>query len=129
MSVSLLEVNLPSPGRRRGRYSDEFKSRLIEACRQPGMSTAGVALANGINANVLRRWVVEAGIEESADLHTIVRGGREDAFVRIAPTVPQAPATSQSVRIELRRGEVSVVLEWPLSHVSQCATLLGAVLR
>jgi transposase len=127
--VALLEVKLPSPGRRRGRYSDEFKSRLIEACRQPGMSTAGVALANGINSNVLRRWVAQAGIEESADLEARVADVREDAFVRIASAVPQAPAASQSVRIELRRGEVSVVLEWPLSHVSQCATLLGAVLR
>jgi len=127
--VSLLEVKFPSPGRRRGRYSDEFKSRLIEACRQPGMSTAGVALANGINANVLRRWVAEAGIEESADLETTVPRAREDAFVRIASAVPQSPVASQSVRIELRRGEVSVVLEWPLSHVSQCAALLSAVLR
>jgi len=127
--VSLLEVKFPSPGRRRGRYSDEFKSRLIEACRQPGMSTAGVALANGINANVLRRWVAEAGIEKSAELKTTVSDAREDAFVRIAGAASQAPAASQSVRIELRRGEVSVVLEWPLSHVSQCATLLAAVLR
>ncbi len=127
--MSLLEVKFPSPGRRRGRYSHEFKSRLIEACRQPGMSTAGVALANGINANVLRRWVAEAGIEESASLETTGSGAREDAFVRIASAVPHAPVVSQSVRIELRRGEVSVVLEWPLSHVAQCATLLSAVLR
>ena len=127
--MSLLEVKFPSPGRRRGRYTEEFKTRLIEACRQPGMSTAGVALANGINANVLRLWVAEAGIEESADLETTVLRAREDAFVRIASAVPQAPAPSQSVRIELRRGEVSIVLEWPLSHVSQCATLLAAVLR
>ena len=128
--MSLLEVKLPSPGRRRGRYSDEFKSRLIEACRQPGMSTAAVALANGINANVLRRWVAEAGIEESsADRETTPVGEREDAFVRIASAAPQARAALQSVRIELRRGEVSVVLEWPLSHIPQCATLLSAVLR
>ena len=127
--MSLPEVKFPSPGRRRGRYSEEFKTRLIEACRQPGTSTAGVALANGINANVLRRWIVEAGIEESADLETAVPREREDAFVRIAGAASQATAASQSVRIELRRGEVSVVLEWPLSHVSQCATLLAAVLR
>ena len=82
--MSFPEVRFPSPGRRRGRYSEEFKTRLIEACRQPGMSTAGVALANGINANVLRRWVAEAGIEESADRETTPVSKREDAFVRIA---------------------------------------------
>ena len=77
---------------------------------------------------MLRRWIVEAGIEESTDLETAVPREREDAFVRIASAASQAPAASQSVRIELRRGEVSVVLEWPLSHIPQCATLLSAVL-
>ncbi|WP_114968091.1 transposase [Rhodoferax ferrireducens] len=49
------------PGRRLRRHSEQFKSEVIGACRQPGVSIAGVALANGLNANLLRRWVVEAG--------------------------------------------------------------------
>ncbi len=44
--------------------------------------TAGVALATGINANVLRRWVNDAGIEESADLEPTVPDPREDTFIR-----------------------------------------------
>jgi len=32
---------------------------VIEACLRPGVSVAGVALANGLNANYLRRWVKE----------------------------------------------------------------------
>ena len=42
-------------GRRRRTHSGEFKARVVEACRQPGISMASVALANGINANLLRR--------------------------------------------------------------------------
>jgi transposase len=128
--VSLLEINLPPRVRRRGRYSDEFKSRLIEACSRPGVSTAAVALANGLNANLLRRWVTEAGIEESVDRDSVATSGSEEAFVRIdSPVSTSQSPIVQSVRIELRRGEVSVVLDWPLSHIAQCATLLGAVLR
>ena len=33
------------------------KERLIDACLEPGVSVAGLALAHGINANQLRKWV------------------------------------------------------------------------
>ena len=49
-------IQMPGAGRRRGRYSDEFKRNVMAACKQPGISTAAVALANGLNANLLRRW-------------------------------------------------------------------------
>ena len=49
------EATLPT-GRSWRRHSAEFKSQVIELARQPGISTAAVALANGLNANMLRRW-------------------------------------------------------------------------
>jgi len=30
-------INLPSPGRRRGRYSDSFKADIVAACKAPGV--------------------------------------------------------------------------------------------
>ena len=32
-------------------------TQVVAACLQPGVSMAAVALANGLNANLLRRWV------------------------------------------------------------------------
>ena len=46
-------------GRRRRHHSAEFKAKVVEACTGPGVSMAAVALAHGLNANLLRRWVVE----------------------------------------------------------------------
>jgi hypothetical protein len=46
--------------RRRRSYSAEFKAEAVAACRKPGASTAAATLERSINANVLRRWVVEA---------------------------------------------------------------------
>ena len=46
--------------RRRRIHSDEFKADAVANCTQPGMSMAAVAMANGVNANLLRRWVREA---------------------------------------------------------------------
>jgi transposase len=43
----------------RRRYDPACKQRLVEACLQPGVSVAGLALQHGVNANLLRKWVTE----------------------------------------------------------------------
>jgi hypothetical protein len=53
------EIQIPTTGRRHARYSDEFKRQVVAACLAPGVSKAATALANGLNANMLRRWVVD----------------------------------------------------------------------
>ncbi|MEO3714642.1 transposase [Roseateles flavus] len=48
-----------APGCRRRVHSAEFKAQAVRALQQPGVSMAAVAMAHGINANLLRRWVHE----------------------------------------------------------------------
>lgn len=38
-------------------YDKEAKRELIEACLRSGVSVARVAMAHGINANLLRTWI------------------------------------------------------------------------
>lgn len=38
-------------------YDREAKRELVEACLQPGVSVARLALQHGVNANLLRRWI------------------------------------------------------------------------
>jgi transposase-like protein len=56
-----LVPNLVRGHRRNGRsvYDREAKRELVRRCLQPGVSLAATALAHGLNANVLRRWVVQ----------------------------------------------------------------------
>ena len=57
-SVEIVEglvVRSPVNGRRT--YSKAAKQALVQICLRPGVSVAGTALANGINANLLRRWM------------------------------------------------------------------------
>ena len=50
-----------SDGRRRRRtHSAEFKAQVVASCRQAGVSIAAGAMANGVNANLARRWVFAA---------------------------------------------------------------------
>jgi len=41
-------------------YDRKAKRELIRRSLQPGVSVAGLALAHGINANLLRKWITVA---------------------------------------------------------------------
>ncbi len=45
----------PNCGPRR-RHSDELKAKVLAACDEPGASISGVALAHGLNTNLVRKW-------------------------------------------------------------------------
>ena len=115
-------------GRRRRRvHSAEFKAEAVAACRRPGVSIAAAALERSINANLLRRWMVEA---ERAE------GGRtsapkalpapSDTF--IALPLQAAPADNTPIRVEVRRGALMVSVQWPRSAMHECGVWRREVL-
>ena len=55
-----LVPNLVRGHKRNGRnlYNRDAKRELVRRCLQPGVSLAATALAHGVNANLLRKWVV-----------------------------------------------------------------------
>lgn len=119
MGTSDLSTGKPATpeGRSWRRHSAEFKARVIELARQPGVSTAAVALANGLGANMLRRWVREAGecLPSSAHKDT---AAVVSAFVQLPmpqeaePTLPPAPTQVPScISVEIRRGGTTVQAE------------------
>lgn len=54
-----LVPNLIRGHRKDGRcqYDKAAKRELVRRCLEPGVSLAGLALAHGLNANLLRKWV------------------------------------------------------------------------
>ena len=121
-------------GRRRRRtHSAEFKAQVVSACRQPGVSIAAVALANGLNANLLRRWVVTEEqmqpVEPMATAHAAPpRSTVENRTFIPIPLERSAAATLQEITIELRRGATVVKVGWPLA-AAECARWLRELLR
>lgn len=110
-------------GRRRRRHSAEFKAKVIGECRYPGMSIAAVALANGLNANLLRRWVAESSQEAVlAEVSAVTPG-----FVPVAVGV--APAPAAEILIEVQRGAARVQIRWPVQMAGDCAAWLRGWLR
>jgi transposase len=53
---SRLVTGFERDGRRR-RFDPQAKLELVQACMQPGVSVAGMALEHAVNANLLRKWI------------------------------------------------------------------------
>ena len=121
---------------RRRKHSDEFKADAVAACMQPGRSM--VAMAQGINANLLRRWVNDAEMKPVART-AVATPARTPAPPQLTPvfvpmTVPTAapapaPVPTQDICIELRRNAMTVTVTWPASAAAECATWMRELLR
>jgi len=116
---------LPEGRRRRRQYSSEFRADLIKAASQPGVSVAAVALANGMNANLLRRWIKMAQSRENL-VAAMAASLPVEGFV---PLSMPSPGSDRDVRIELSRGAMSIKVNWPISAAGACALWVREVMR
>ena len=117
---------LPVAGRRRRRlHSDEFKADAVAAACVPGVSMASVALTRGINANLLRRWVREAeGVPTGAPAKLATAA---PAFV--PARMPEPVAQASEIRIDVRRGNTTITVAWPMAAAAECAGWMRELLR
>jgi len=115
------------PGRRlRRQYSTEFRAQVIEAASQPGVSVAAIALANGMNANLLRRWITMAHGREMM-MSSVT--GTAPAVQGFVPLATPSLGSDRDVRIELSRGSMSIKVSWPVSAAGACALWVREVMR
>lgn len=48
-------------------HTSEFKAQILAECRQPGASVSAVAIAHGLNTNVVRKWLSGRGLKRMGD--------------------------------------------------------------
>ena len=120
-----------STGRRRRRHHSElFKAEAVGACQQEGVSIAAVALARGVNASLLRRWVAEAeGSRTPIAIQRTVPEMAADSPDGFVPVPISANSTETAIRIKIRRRRAIVSIEWPASAARECALLLKELMR
>ena len=93
-----------SNGKRR--YTPQFKAWVIEQCRRPGVSLAGIALANGLNANLLRKWGANQKTAVSAP--TPVAPRLLPVRVEPAPTVALVKREGGFIEVEIGGARVKL---------------------
>jgi transposase len=117
-------IAVPPKGITRRRFSTSYKRELVEQTFRPDVSMAAVALANGINTNLLARWRRDYLITRDK--------GHTPALIPIH-VVDAAPVASSRLRpvavagaaeIEVRLGGTVVIIRGAPDE-----SILGAVLR
>lgn len=132
------------PKSKRRVHDAEFKAQVLAQCESPGASVAAIALAHGLNVNLLRKWLVGRGIKRTglSAPRTVTRvqlataepattplqfvpvelaqapGAGEEAVTPI-PTTP-----TKDIHIELSRAGTQLTVRWPSTQAASCADWL-----
>ena len=115
---------MTSEKKTRRRHSAMKKAQVLAECSEPGTSVAQVALAHGINANVVHRWR-QIARKECRDAAV-----KTSEFLALPLPGPAAPAAAPAdVRVELRRGAVSITVTWPVRAAAELAAWTRELLR
>ena len=134
------------PRSQRRVHGAEFKTQVLAECQQPGASVAAIALAHGLNVNLLRKWLVGRGIQRTglaaprAVTRTAARADETSArslqFIPVeiasAPVSAMATATAPEqaeppvaeIHVELTRGATQLSVRWPSAQAAACAAWL-----
>ena len=138
----------------RRRHPAELKDKVLAACEEPGASVAAVAQAHGLNANLVHKWrrcqdamrlsstasvtparvadlslpaslaAAAAGVTVKAQRPAATRALTDaaSAFVPLQLEMPRAAPAD--IRLELRRGAATVIVNWPAQEAAACGSWL-----
>ncbi len=137
----------------RRRHSAELKAKVLAACDDPGASISGVALAHGLNTNLVRKWRSGRGIKlaglivEPPPLSVaparpvpaaspLLRANPEFVPIEL-PASPKPTATAAAgrtdatptaaaalIHLELRRSPLHLSVRWPTCAGDDCTAWL-----
>jgi len=136
-------------------HDAQFKAAVLAACNEPGASISAVALAHGLNANLVRKWRHGRGLKRTGLAASLAAGPAVSAVSPAAVVAPSllaaqarflpvemigpvaasgkassAEATAPcgaTIDIELKRGAASLGVRWPASAAGDCAAWLREV--
>ncbi|MGK2962526.1 MAG: IS66-like element accessory protein TnpA [Gemmatimonadaceae bacterium] len=111
-------------GNGRRYFSKAHKEAVIAKCQAPGASLAGVALANGFNANLVRKWVRDrrAGDIAAKSVSKLVPVTLDAEPKRELPRRMRAPARARvrnavAGSMEIRIGTIELVVHGVVDRV------------
>ncbi len=136
----------------RRHHSAELKAKVLAACAEPGASLSGVALAHGLNANLVRKWRTGRGLkrlgttvgpalqseasEWPAPMASLLLAANPEFVAIEMPAAPKAtgasaarhadvsPSADPLIHVELRRGALQLCVRWPTTAAGDCTVWL-----
>src|SRR3569832_593814 len=119
--LRLMVTGVRRDGRRH--YDRQSKLALAKACLQPGVSLAGMALKHGVNANLLRKWVVSYQMANADSAARMTMDDRVDAFVHVMLGGASAPLMENLMRSASSSAESFPQLACLRAHMPNGVTL------
>ena len=111
-------------------YSPELKTQVVAQCQLSGASVAGVALAHGINANIVHRWLREQTVQRMpAVRNEFVALALKSVSVQQPAPASEPASPPRDIRVEVQRNAGIVTVNWPLEDAASCAAWLHDWLR
>lgn len=115
----------------RRKHSKAFKAQILQACREPGASLSGIAIAHDLNPNMVQRWRREArygklALPEAPAFIPVVAASTPLQAAK-HPCVQDAPLPVIEVR--LQRGTLQAQVRWPVQAADDCSAFLRELLR
>jgi transposase len=107
-------------------FDPQAKRTLVQACLQPGVSVAGLALQHGVNANLLRKWIKRCRREQDELAPaTKLACSALPTFVPVVAVDPPLRAASFRVQARLPNGITVDLGETDAEGLSSMLQLLG----
>jgi transposase len=102
--------------------------------RAAGASVAKVAMAHGINANLVHGWRRLERDRRQAARATLDEVRAEpaaltDATAGFVPVTVEQTVSEATIEIEIRRGSLTMKSTWPMTAAAQCAAWAREILR
>ena len=110
----------------RRRHDAVLKAQVLAECAKPEASVASIALAHGLNANLVHKWRRTAAAPSAQK--PVANPIPAHSFIAL-PVTPSAATPAQELVIELRRGALAVKVTWPVTAASECAAWMRELLR
>ena len=120
------QTSIASLAKKRRTYSAEFKQQIVQACKAPDVSIASVALQQGLNTNLVSKWIRLIDAKPGSDRSPLPN---KPAFIALSCSAPLDPTPTDmlTVQITLPHSKVEIGLKWQVSEISALAELLKAL--
>lgn len=111
-------------------HSKAFKAQILQACGKPGASVSGIAIAHGLNPNLVQRWRRDArrGDLVLPEIPAFIPVVAASTPAMVRHQHPQT-APSPTIEVRLQRGALQARVSWPAQTAGDCAAWLQALFQ
>jgi transposase len=126
---------MDAKGRPRRQHTQQFKAQVLAACAQAGASVAEVARRFDLNDNLVHQWRRGRGASVlPANGTSPIEAATSFVALSLPASLPSAPPPAaapreEGIRVEIKRGGITVSVNWPMTAAADCAAWLRELLR